>query len=191
MTERWNCWHAPTRAKTCRRLARESSTCAPLPAWEKRERSGFARTTKRKEIHEDKNQHYLPAFAVFAFACFALSPQARAICQGGCLTNFNTVLGEDALNVNAGSANTAIGYTALLANTTGGNNTATGTNALEHNTTGSGNTATGVNALFQNSTAINNTALGFQTLVLSKKRVPSQYILLQFRKSGISEDNTK
>src|SRR5215813_10789975 len=43
LTECWNCWHARTRAKTCRRLARESSTCAPLPARENRERSGFAR----------------------------------------------------------------------------------------------------------------------------------------------------
>ena len=25
-----------------------------------------------------------PAFALFAFACFALSPQARAVCQQGC-----------------------------------------------------------------------------------------------------------
>lgn len=87
----------------------------------------------------------------------ALSPQARATCQEGCLINFNTVLGEDTLNVNTGSANTAIGYTALLANTDGANNTAIGTNALEHNTTGFENTATGVNALFQNSTGIQNT----------------------------------
>ena len=33
----------------------------------------------------------------FALACFALAPQARAVCQEGCLTNENTVLGEDAL----------------------------------------------------------------------------------------------
>src|SRR5262249_50161393 len=80
-------------------------------------------------------------------AGIGLVPSARATCQEGCLINFNTALGEDALNVNSGGDNTAIGYTALLANTTGSDNTAIGTNALEHNTTGSGNTATGVNAL--------------------------------------------
>jgi hypothetical protein len=50
------------------------------------------------------------ALALFAFACFALAPQARAVCQEGCLTNNNTVLGDDA----------------LVSNTTGFENTATG-----------------------------------------------------------------
>src|SRR2546425_2134600 len=36
-------------------------------------------------------------------ACFALSPYARAACQEGCLTNQNTVLGDDALLNNTGS----------------------------------------------------------------------------------------
>jgi hypothetical protein len=38
-----------------------------------------------------------PVLALFALACFALSPQAQATCQDGCLPNQNTVLGEDAL----------------------------------------------------------------------------------------------
>ena len=63
--------------------------------------------------------------------CFGLSPQARAVCQEGCLTNFNTVLGEDALlNNTIGFANTAIGFDALLSNTTGCDNTAIGFDAL-------------------------------------------------------------
>ena len=37
------------------------------------------------------------AFALCAFACFAFSPEADAACQEGCLTNNNTVLGDDAL----------------------------------------------------------------------------------------------
>ena len=61
-----------------------------------------------------------------ALACFALSPQARATCQEGCLTNLNTVLGEDALLNSTGGANTANGYQALFSNTEGFNNTATG-----------------------------------------------------------------
>src|SRR5437879_5439956 len=48
----------------------------------------------------------------------ALSPQARATCQDGCLTNSNTALGEDALISNTfGFDNTANGYQALASNT--------------------------------------------------------------------------
>ena len=122
-----------------------------------------------------------PAFALFAFACFALLPQARAVCQQGCDGN-NTFLGDDALLNNAtGYGNTAIGADALRANTVGhsntavGNsalssstntreNTATGNSALPFNTTGNYNTANGYNALFSNITGDNNTAIGDNAL---------------------------
>ena len=94
------------------------------------------------------------------FGCFALSPAARAVCQEGCLTNNNTVLGDDALLNNTGFGNTAVGFNALLANATGNSNTATGTQALITNTTGGGNTANGYQALFWNSTGSENTANG-------------------------------
>src|SRR6266566_1382794 len=94
-------------------------------------------------------------------ACFALSPQARAVCQEGCLTNENTVLGDDALLSNTtGFGNTATGFQALLSNTAGGDNTANGVDALFSNTTGGGNTAVGAEALSSNTTGIQNTALG-------------------------------
>jgi Chaperone of endosialidase len=106
-----------------------------------------------------------PAFALFALACFALSPQAGAVCQEGCLTNQNTILGDDALlNNTSGSVNTAIGFQALNQNTTGNGNTATGIDALYSNTTGGGNTATGIYALFTNTTGFNNTANGSSAL---------------------------
>src|SRR5712692_2858021 len=86
-----------------------------------------------------------------ALAWFALSPQARAVCQEGCLTSFNTVLGDDALfSLTTGEENTATGYQALYFNTTGNFNTAIGASALFSNTTGFGNTATGSAALFSN-----------------------------------------
>src|SRR5262249_44563900 len=86
-----------------------------------------------------------------AVAFLALSPVARAVCQDGCLSNFNTALGEDALISNTtGVQNTAIGGVALRFNTTGGNNTATGLQALYSNPTGSANTATGSFALTGN-----------------------------------------
>jgi uncharacterized coiled-coil protein SlyX len=67
-------------------------------------------------------------FIPFVLACFALSPQARAVCQEGCdLSNGNTFLGDDALILNTtGVDNTAIGSQALLSNTIGSQNTATG-----------------------------------------------------------------
>src|SRR6266478_3976599 len=67
----------------------------------------------------------------FALASFALSPQARAVCQEGCDTsNSNTFLGEDALlNNTTGSFNMAIGFDALFNNAAGKNNIAVGFNA--------------------------------------------------------------
>jgi hypothetical protein len=101
----------------------------------------------------------------FAGVLFALSPQARAVCQEGCLVNFNTVLGDDALENNtSGVTNTAIGFGALLSNTTGAYNTATGGSALYLNRTGSDNTATGSQALLNNTTGNDNTAAGFNAL---------------------------
>jgi hypothetical protein len=120
----------------------------------------------------------------FVLACFALSPQARAVCQEGCLTDQNTVLGDNALLNNTGIGNTAIGDDALFSNTVGfsntaighlaladnimGNfNTATGTGALNFNTTGSDNTANGDGALESNTTGQQNTATGRFALLLN------------------------
>ena len=115
-----------------------------------------------------------------ALACFALSTTARAVCQEGCLTNNNTVLGDDALLNNTGISNTAIGYQALysgasnfntamgyqaLYSNTGVTNTAVGYQTLFSNTYGFDNTATGVSALEGNTTGNNNTATGAAALV--------------------------
>src|SRR4030095_14648414 len=89
-----------------------------------------------------------PTFALFTLACFAPAQQARAVCQEGCLTNDNTVLGDDALlNNTAGFNNTAIGPGALFDNTNGFDNIAIGSVALRLNTSGSNNTAIGVSTL--------------------------------------------
>src|SRR5713101_6094035 len=113
------------------------------------------------------NRSPLCAFLLipFVLACFALSPQARAVCQEGCLTSFNTVLGDDALfSLTTGEENTATGYRALYFNTTGNFNTAIGASALFSNTTGFGNTATGSAALLNSSTGFSNTATGSAAL---------------------------
>ena len=83
-----------------------------------------------------KQTTILPALIALTLACFALPPQARGTCQQGCLTNNNTVLGDDALLNNTGPGNTAIGASALKSNTTGNTNTAMGSAALLNNTAG-------------------------------------------------------
>jgi hypothetical protein len=109
---------------------------------------------------------FLLSALALVVTCFALSPQARAVCQQGCdLTLRKTFLGEEALNMNmTGGDNTAIGFEALFSNTTGSSNTADGSGALFNNTTGIVNTANGAFALFDNTTGNDNTATGYQAL---------------------------
>ena len=98
-------------------------------------------------------------------SCVALSPQAKADCQQGCLTQANTVLGEDALfSVTGGNSDTAVGSWALYSNTEGSENTAIGTYAMYWNTTGLHNTAIGYDALVQNTTGDVNVAVGDSAL---------------------------
>src|SRR5437867_3674714 len=101
---------------------------------------------------------------VLTLACFAFAPPARAVCQEGCLTNNNTVLGDDALLNNTGSFNTAIGANALISNTTGSLNTALGEEALVSNTTGTENVAIGDASMFKNTQVSRNTATGHNAL---------------------------
>jgi Chaperone of endosialidase len=94
-------------------------------------------------------------------ACFAVSPQARAVCQDACLANQNTVQGDDALfSLTTGFGDTAIGFQALYSNTIGHGNNAVGVQALYSNIDGIDNTAIGYFALFSNLSGTNNTAIG-------------------------------
>ena len=92
-------------------------------------------------LTQSKNATILPVLIALTLGCFALSPQARAVCQEGCDDFFNnTFLGWDALvNNDDGSYNTAVGNQALYSNTTGSGNTAIGESALWSNSTGGGN----------------------------------------------------
>jgi hypothetical protein len=65
------------------------------------------------------------------------------------------------------STNTAVGASALAANTTGSLNTAVGGIALDANTTGAINTAVGYDALGTNTTGSQNNAFGYQALALN------------------------
>src|SRR4029450_14088470 len=69
---------------------------------------------------QSKKATILPVLIALTLGCFGLSPQARAVCQEGCLTHSHTVLGDDALGSNTtGSRNTATGSSTLQSNTIG------------------------------------------------------------------------
>src|SRR5205823_125559 len=89
-----------------------------------------------------------------AAGAFALSGNASG--------SANTALGFDALLGNSGSFNTAVGDSALESNS-GSSGTAVGVQALAHNTA-NGNTATGYQALTTNSSGNSNTADGTSAL---------------------------
>ncbi len=118
-------------------------------------------------LTQSKNTITLPLLIALTLGCFGLLPQARGVCQEGCLTNQNTVLGDDALLSNTGMSNTAIGASALFSNTTGGFNTANGNQALQNNTIGSNNTANGNQALLSNISGNSNTGVGGAALVFN------------------------
>jgi trimeric autotransporter adhesin len=116
-------------------------------------------------LTQSKNTTILPFLVALTLVWFALSPQARAVCQDACLTNSNTVQGDDALLSNTtGYSNTAIGFNALYSNTTGSLNNAIGDSALSSNTTGTENTAIGDFTMLKNITGTRNTAAGHNAL---------------------------
>jgi trimeric autotransporter adhesin len=107
-------------------------------------------------------------FASVALACFTLSPPLKAadcptFCDGA--VGGNTALGNNALdsvNVGAGGINnTAVGFNALRADTSGQYNVAVGSFALASNTTGDFNMAIGTEALRDNNANF-NLAIGFR-----------------------------
>ena len=106
------------------------------------------------------------ALAPFALACFTLSPASDAECPQNCDRPFrNTALGYSALiNNTSGADNTAVGDSALFFNTTGSDNTAIGEEVMSLNTTGNFNNAFGHYALYFNTTGYDNTAIGVYTL---------------------------
>lgn len=89
------------------------------------------------------------------------APFTGSMAFGNGLPSLTNVIAGD------GTANTAVGRDALLANTTGPGNTGVGAYALKVNTVGAGNTAVGANTLQNLNHATNNfgnTALGYQAL---------------------------
>ncbi|HAX90834.1 MAG TPA: hypothetical protein DCY07_01310, partial [Rhodospirillaceae bacterium] len=76
---------------------------------------------------------------------------------------YNTALGYSALSATTtGTSNTAVGYNVMNNNITGGYNTAMARGALGQNTAGSNNSAYGYQALYYTASN-NNTGVGFQS----------------------------
>lgn len=76
----------------------------------------------------------------------------------------NTAVGFAALPANTtGTSNIAIGQYALLSNTTGSSNIGVGWTSLQYNN-GTGNSAVGYNAMQQNTLGLSNSAFGFLSL---------------------------
>ena len=125
---------------------------------------------KRNKHMKTATNTTCPAFALFALACFALSPAAQAVVPppGGGYPGQNTAEGDDALfSLTTGFSNTAIGFDALFSDAGGFGNTAVGSSALRGNTWGIDNTALGVAALDSNTNGFGNVAVGFSALLLS------------------------
>ncbi|HEY4271932.1 MAG TPA: tail fiber domain-containing protein [Candidatus Udaeobacter sp.] len=107
------------------------------------------------------------ATALFAVACFALSPKVQAVSPApdGCYPGFTTAEGCNALSfLTTGAGNTGLGWESLLSDTTGGFNTSVGAGALILNN-GDSNTAVGAVALLLNTTGTENTAVGTDAMV--------------------------
>ena len=92
------------------------------------------------------------------------SVDGMTVGRGGGEVASNTAVGASALNANStGANNTAVGYQSLL-NNTANNNVAYGFSSLKANTSGTQNTGIGQSALFSTTTSSSNTAIGFAAM---------------------------
>src|SRR5438477_9362268 len=98
-------------------------------------RQSWRRMMKGNEHMKTITNIIYPAFALFAFACFALSSTAQAQLSpppDGGYPDQNTAEGDNALfSLTVGGDNTAIGTNALYSNWGGNANTATQSWALD------------------------------------------------------------
>jgi hypothetical protein len=98
--------------------------------------------------------------------CIGTDALLNNVTSGASVGRYNTAIGRSALRANTtGDDNTANGEAALFANTAGSSNTASGRNALSSNTSGNENTANGASALSYNTTGSQNTASGVDALM--------------------------
>ncbi len=106
----------------------------------------------------------LTGSSTFVFDGAILGVNGISVGRGAGAVATNTAVGASALAANtSGAFNVAVGRLALTANTTGQQNSALGNAALYVNTTGSYLVAIGQETLAANTTASYNTAVGYRT----------------------------
>jgi hypothetical protein len=111
---------------------------------------------------------YTGATGAVNLGAFDLTVNGLTVGKGGGSVAFNTAIGISALAANTtGTYNTSIGESTLSTQTTANNNTAIGSAALAANTSGTPNTAIGRLSLATNTTGGSNTAIGYQSLYLN------------------------
>ena len=105
--------------------------------------------------------------AITVDASQAVTIQGLTVGKGAGAVSSNTAVGASALAANTtGSSNSAFGNSALKSVIGGSDNTAVGINSQRDNTTGNNNTSVGSASLIQNTTGASNTAIG-QTALFS------------------------
>jgi len=106
--------------------------------------------------------------SVLTFDGAQLGVNGITVGRGAGAVSTNTAVGASALAANtSGASNTSLGYLSMKLNTSGVSNTGVGREALQANTTGNYNNAVGDSALYSNTTGANNTAVGHYALVFN------------------------
>jgi hypothetical protein len=111
---------------------------------------------------------YTGATGAVNLGAYDLTVNGLKVGLGGGAVSGNSALGASALNANTtGYNNTALGNRALTKVTQGNNNTSSGWNSLQNLTTGDNNTAIGSNSLATVTTSSKNSALGYLADILT------------------------
>jgi hypothetical protein len=119
------------------------------------------------------------------------NPQYALDVSGNLRTTLDASINSITVGLGGGNVadNTATGYQALKANTTGTSNVASGYQALYTNSTGTSNVASGFQALYTNSTGTSNVATGYEALYFNTtgtSNVASGYQALLYNSTGSS-----
>lgn len=114
----------------------------------------------------------------------------QALDDGSLSGGNNTAIGSSALTANTtGIQNTATGYNSAKTQTTANNSTAYGHRTLEDNT-GDNNTALGSAAMQENTSGTNNTAVGFNVLLANTTGTNNTAVGYQAGNSNLGSHNT-
>jgi hypothetical protein len=131
------------------------------------------------------------ASSAFTFNGSILNVNGISIGRGASAITSNTAVGSSALNANTtGTNNTAFGASALNTNTTGANNTSIGYQANYSNETGNGNTSVGSGAGYSIAGGADNSFLGYQAGYSNTGGIVNVAVGSQALKNATSNYNT-